>query len=280
MRVASFILPEGTASYGVVEGDTIRDAGAGLRAKYPDLKAVIAADAIGELRSADGESLATDSVSFIPTIQNPDKIICIGLNYLGHIKETGRDRPEYPSIFTRYPSTVVGHDQPMIRPKASDKFDYEGEFAVVIGKRGRAIAKDKAFDHVAGYTGFNDGSIRDYQRHTTQFWGGKNFDRSGSMGPWIVTPDELGDVDSQTLVTRLNGEVMQETSIGDLAFKVPDLIAYVSTITELLPGDIIATGTPSGVGFFRDPKVFMKAGDRIEVEISGIGTLRNTIADE
>ncbi|MGV0908054.1 fumarylacetoacetate hydrolase family protein [Martelella sp. FOR1707] len=280
MRVASFILPEGTASYGVVEGDTIRDAGAGLRARYPDLKAVIAADAIGELRSADGESLAVDSVSFIPTIQNPDKIICIGLNYLGHIKETGRDRPEYPSIFTRYPSTVVGHDQPMIRPKASDKFDYEGEFAVVIGKRGRAIAKDKAFDHVAGYTSFNDGSIRDYQRHTTQFWGGKNFDRSGSMGPWIVTPDELGDVDSLTLVTRLNGEVMQETSIGDLAFNVPDLIAYVSTITELLPGDIIATGTPSGVGFFRDPKVFMKAGDRIEVEISGIGTLRNTIADE
>ena len=280
MRVASFILPEGTASYGVVEGDTIRDAGAGLRAKYPDLKAVIAADAIGELQSADGESLAVDSVSFIPTIQNPDKIICIGLNYLGHIKETGRDRPEYPSIFTRYPSTVVGHDQPMIRPKASDKFDYEGEFAVVIGKRGRAIEKDKAFDHVAGYTCFNDGSIRDYQRHTTQFWGGKNFDRSGSMGPWIVTPDELGDVDSQTLVTRLNGEVMQETSVGDLAFKVPDLIAYVSTITELLPGDIIATGTPSGVGFFRDPKVFMKAGDRIEVEISGIGTLRNTIADE
>lgn len=280
MRVASFILPEGTASYGVVEGDTIRDAGAGLRARYPDLKAVIAADAIGELRSADGETLAADSVSFIPTIQNPDKIICIGLNYLGHIKETGRDRPEYPSIFTRYPSTVVGHDQPMIRPKASDKFDYEGEFAVVIGKRGRAIEKDKAFDHVAGYTCFNDGSIRDYQRHTTQFWGGKNFDRSGSMGPWIVTPDELGDVDSQTLVTRLNGEVMQETSVGDLAFKVPDLIAYVSTITELLPGDIIATGTPSGVGFFRDPKVFMKAGDRIEVEISGIGTLRNTIADE
>ena len=280
MRVASFILPEGTASYGVVEGDTIRDAGAGLRARYPDLKAVIAADAIGDLQSADGESLAVDSVSFIPTIQNPDKIICIGLNYLGHIKETGRDRPEYPSIFTRYPSTVVGHDQPMIRPKASDKFDYEGEFAVVIGKRGRAIEKDKAFDHVAGYTGFNDGSIRDYQRHTTQFWGGKNFDRSGSMGPWIVTPDELGDVDSQTLVTRLNGEVMQETSIGDLAFKVPDLIAYVSTITELLPGDIIATGTPSGVGFFRDSKVFMKAGDRIEVEISGIGTLRNTIADE
>ncbi|MGV0879768.1 fumarylacetoacetate hydrolase family protein [Martelella sp. FLE1502] len=280
MRVASFILPEGTASYGVVEGDKIRDAGAGLRARYPDLKAVIAADAIGELRSADGESLAVDSVSFIPTIQNPDKIICIGLNYLGHIKETGRDRPEYPSIFTRYPSTVVGHDQPMIRPKASDKFDYEGEFAVVIGKRGRAIAKDKAFDHVAGYTCFNDGSIRDYQRHTTQFWGGKNFDRSGSMGPWIVTPDELGDVDSQTLVTRLNGEVMQETSVGDLAFKVPDLLAYVSTITELLPGDIIATGTPSGVGLFRDPKVFMKAGDKVEVEISGIGTLRNTIADE
>ncbi|MGR6468327.1 fumarylacetoacetate hydrolase family protein [Rhizobium sp. PAMB 3182] len=280
MRVASFILPDGTASYGVIEGDTIRDAGATLRGKHPDLKALIGANDLQELTSADGESLALSSVKLVPTIPNPDKIICIGLNYLGHIKETGRDRPEYPSIFTRYPSTLVGHDQPMIRPKASGMFDYEGELAVVIGKAGRAIEKDKAFDHVAGYTCFNDGSIRDYQRHTTQFWGGKNFDRSGSMGPWIVTADELGDVDKQTLVTRLNGEVMQQTSVGDLAFKVPDLLAYLSTITELLPGDIIATGTPSGVGFFRDPKVFMKAGDQVEVEISGIGTLRNVIADE
>ncbi|MGR6429700.1 fumarylacetoacetate hydrolase family protein [Rhizobium sp. PAMB 3174] len=280
MRVASFILPDGTASYGVIEGDTIRDAGATLRGKHPDLKALIGANDLQALTSADGERLAIGSVKLVPTIPNPDKIICIGLNYLGHIKETDRDKPEYPSIFTRYPSTLVGHDQPMIRPKASGMFDYEGELAVVIGKAGRAIEKDKAFDHVAGYTCFNDGSIRDYQRHTTQFWGGKNFDRSGSMGPWIVTADELGDVDKQTLVTRLNGEVMQQTSVGDLAFKVPDLLAYLSTITELLPGDIIATGTPSGVGFFRDPKVFMKAGDQVEVEISGIGTLRNVIADE
>ena len=168
----------------------------------------------------------------------------------------------------------------MIRPRVSNKFDFEGEIAVIIGKSGRAIPKDKAYEHVADYICSNDGSIRDYQRQTTQFWGGKNFDRFGSMGPWMVTPEELGDPTESTLVTRLNGEVVQETSVGDIASGIPGLISYIPTVTELVPGDIIATGTPSGVGTFRDPQLLMKSGGRIEVEITGIGTLQNSIADE
>lgn len=209
-----------------------------------------------------------------------DQIICIGLNYMTHITETGRDKPAKPSIFTRYPSSVVGHDVPMIRPQASDWFDFEGELAVIIGKAGRNISEADAMAYVGGYSCFNDGSIRDYQRHTSQFWAGKNFIDSGSMGPWLVTADEMTDPAAQTMETRLNGEVVQSTPISDLAFNIPELIAYLSIVTELLPGDVIATGTPSGVGLFREPKLFMKDGDRVEVEISGIGTLSNPIRDE
>lgn len=280
MRISSYILPNGIHSYGRLEGDTVVDAGEALRRQFADLRALIAGDALTLLTSAGGDTLALADVTMLPTIPNPDKIICIGLNYLGHIKETGRDRPEYPSIFTRYPSSVVGHGQPLVRPAASHMFDFEGEFAVVIGKAGRHISRDAAFEHVAGYTCFNDGSIRDFQRHTTQFWAGKNFDRSGSMGPWLVTADELADPEAQHMTTRLNGEVVQSTPISDLAFSIPALIEYLSTVTELLPGDVIATGTPSGVGLFREPKLFMKPGDRVEVEITGIGTLANTIQAE
>ncbi|WP_010139814.1 fumarylacetoacetate hydrolase family protein [Oceanicola sp. S124] len=280
MRISSYLLADGTASYGLVEGDRLRDAGPNLRARHADLRALIAAGATGELAKAEGPELALSEVTLLSPLPNPDKIICIGLNYMTHIRETGRDKPAKPSIFTRYPSSVVGHAQPMIRPKASDWFDFEGELAVVIGKPGRNIPEEKAFDHVAGYSCFNDGSIRDYQRHTSQFWAGKNFTDSGAMGPWLVTADELTDPAAQTMETRLNGEVVQSTPIGDLAFSIPELIAYLSIVTELLPGDIIATGTPSGVGLFREPKLFMKDGDRIEVEISGIGTLSNPIRDE
>lgn len=282
MRVTSFVIPDGTTSYGVVEAEGLRDVGAGFRARYSDLRAVIAADALEEMRdvAALGPLLDPGSVTFLSPVPNPDKIICIGLNYMSHIKETGREKPAKPSIFTRYPSSLVGHDAHLIRPKASDWFDFEGEIAVVIGKPGRDILEDQALDHVAGYSCFNDGSIRDFQRHTSQFWAGKNFDRSGSIGPWIVTSDELSDPSAQTLQTRLNGEIMQQASISDLAFSISELIAYVSIVTELLPGDIIATGTPSGVGLFREPKLFMKDGDLIEVEISGIGTLSNIVLDQ
>ena len=281
MRVCSYLMADGAPSYGVVDGEAIVDAGARMRARFADLRAVLDADALDELRSGTGgERLALSAVTLLPPLANPDKILCIGLNYQTHIRETGRDAPQKPSIFTRYPSSIVGHGVDLVRPKASDWFDFEGELAVVIGKRGRAIPAASAYEHVAGYSCFNDGSIRDFQRHTTQFWAGKNFARSGSMGPWLVTADEFGDPAARSMTTRLNGEVMQSTPISDLAFDVPALIAYISTVTELLPGDIIATGTPSGVGLFREPKLFMKPGDRVEVEITGIGVLANAIVDE
>lgn len=281
MRVCSYLMADGAPSYGIVDGEAIVDAGARMRARFADPRAVLDAGALDELRSnTGGERLALSAVTLLPPVPNPDKILCIGLNYQTHIRETGRDAPQKPSIFTRYPSSIVGHGVDLVRPKASDWFDFEGELAVVIGKRGRAIPAASAYDHVAGYSCFNDGSIRDFQRHTTQFWAGKNFDRSGSMGPWLVTADEFGDPAGQSMTTRLNGEVMQSTPISDLAFDVPALIAYISTVTELLPGDIIATGTPSGVGLFREPKLFMKPGDRVEVEITGIGVLANDIVDE
>ncbi|WP_375691309.1 fumarylacetoacetate hydrolase family protein [Pseudooceanicola sp. LIPI14-2-Ac024] len=282
MRIASYITSDGTASYGVARDGRLHDVGADFRARHADLRAVLAAGALDELAAAAGQGgeLAQEEVTLVSPIPSPDKIICIGLNYMTHIRETGRDKPEKPSIFTRYPSSVVGHAQPMIRPKASDWFDYEGELAVIIGTPGRDIAEADALAHVAGYACFNDGSIRDYQRHTSQFWAGKNFVDSGAMGPWLVTADELTDPAAQTMETRLNGEVVQSTPIADLAFGIPELIAYLSIVTELLPGDVIATGTPSGVGLFREPKLFMKDGDHVEVEISGIGTLANPIRDQ
>ncbi|MGX1309533.1 2-keto-4-pentenoate hydratase/2-oxohepta-3-ene-1,7-dioic acid hydratase in catechol pathway [Amorphus suaedae] len=280
MRVCSYILPDGVPSFGVVDGDHVRDAGAALRSRFADVRAVLAADALKALEAADGDRVSLDALTLLSPVPNPDKILCIGLNYMTHIRETGRDAPKKPSIFTRYPSSVVGHGVPLVRPKASDWFDFEGELAVVIGKPGRAIPAERAMEHVAGYSCFNDGSVRDFQRHTTQFWAGKNFDRSGSMGPWLVTADALADPAAQSMTTRLNGEVMQSTPISDLAFDIPALIEYISTVTELLPGDIIATGTPSGVGLFREPKVFMQPGDGIEVEITGIGTLANPIVAE
>jgi len=282
MKLASYLLADGSPSYGIVNDAGIADAGAALRSKYSTLRAVLAADALAELTEAANSASPLDpaTVRYLSPITDPDKIICIGLNYMGHIIETGKEKPSYPSIFTRYPSSIVGQNEALICPKVSSWFDYEGELAVVIGKAGRSISEQDAFKHVAGYCCFNDGSIRDYQRHTTQFWAGKNFDRSGSMGPYLVTADEVGDPDALTLITRLNGKEVQSTSTGDLAFKIPEIIAYLSIVTELLPGDVIATGTPSGVGLFREPKLFMKDGDTVEVEITGLGTLRNPVRAE
>jgi len=224
--------------------------------------------------------LAFTEVSFLPPIPRPDKIICIGLNYMTHIRETGRDAPKYPPVFTRYPSSLVGHAENLVLPEASNWFDYEGELAAVIGTAARNVSVEEAMAYVAGYTCFNDGSVRDYQRHTSQFWAGKNFDRSGSVGPWILTADEIETLGELELKTRLNGQTVQSTSISDLAFDVPALVSYLSTVTTLLPGDVIATGTPSGVGLFREPKLFLTPGDIVEVEISQIGTLSNTVVKE
>jgi 2-keto-4-pentenoate hydratase/2-oxohepta-3-ene-1,7-dioic acid hydratase in catechol pathway len=221
-----------------------------------------------------------DEIEYLPPITDPAKIVCIGLNYKTHIEETGRPAPEYPILFPRYSDSHVGNGQPMVRPKVSEKFDFEGELAFVIGKEGRHVPEADALTYVAGYSCYNDGSIRDYQRHTSQFMPGKTFWHSGAFGPWLVTTDELPDPGAMTLVTRLNGEEMQRTGTDDLLFGVPELIAYMSSIAPLQPGDVISTGTTGGVGFSRKPPVWMKAGDTIEVEISGIGTLSNPIIDE
>lgn len=280
MRLVSFKRSDGTASFGYMDGDKIKDCGQALSGRFADLRAVMAAGALDTLHSADGPLVEMAEVTLLSPLPNPDKILCIGLNYMSHIKETGREKPKYPSIFTRYPSSVLGHGVPLIRPKASAKFDYEGELAVIIGKAGRHIAEADAWDHIAGYAPFNDGSIRDFQVHTSQFWPGKSFDDTGSMGPWMITPDELGDIGAAHLQTRLNGMVVQDTLINDLAISIPEIITYCSTVTRLLPGDIIVTGTPGGVGRFREPPLYMKPGDICEVEISGIGLLSNSIVDE
>lgn len=280
MRLVSFTTPDRGAGYGYVTEAGLHKAPAALRARFPDLRSLIAGDALAELAETAEAPVPLSSVTLVSPIPNPDKILCIGLNYAAHIRETGREKPKYPSIFTRYPSSVRGHENPLLKPVISDEFDFEGELAVIIGKPGRNIRAADAAGHILGYTCFNDGTIRDFQRHTTQFWPGKSFDDTGSMGPWIVMAEELPDPEAQHLRTLLNGQEVQSTPISDLAFGIGEIIEYVSKVTQLLPGDVIATGTPGGVGRFRDPPLYMFAGDRVEVEITGIGTLANPIADE
>lgn len=279
MKLASFTRADGSDGYGTIDGETLRDAHAVLGARYGDLRAVLEAGAVQDLAGA-GPEMPLSEVTLRAPMPNPGKLLCIGLNYLPHILETGRPAPERPSIFTRYPASYVGPFADIVRPSASHKHDYEGELAVVIGTRGRHIAEADAWDHIAGYTIFNDGSIRDYQTHTTQFWPGKNFDRSGAMGPWIVTPDETGDIREQTLTTRIDGQVEQQSPISDLAIGIPELIAYASTVATLEPGDVIATGTPGGVGNHRKPQLFLAPGMKVEIEITGIGILENGVIDE
>lgn len=277
MRLCSY-----DGGYGLMVGDMVHDAGEAFRAKHADLSAVLAEGALAELEGAAlaNPGVAAEDLTLLSPLPRPDKILCIGLNYMGHIQETGRDKPGYPSTFTRYPDSVTGHGQPLICPNASDKFDFEGELAVVIGTPARHVSEADAMDYVAGYCCFNDGSIRDFQRHTSQFWPGKNFESSGAMGPWLVTKDEAGAWEDMMLETRLNGLQVQHSPVGDLAFGVPEIIAYLSTVITLLPGDVIATGTPAGVGMARDPKLWMKDGDVVEVEITGLGTLRNPVQGE
>ena len=268
-------------SYGVATNGGVVNVGRTLN--YPDLRALLDAEALQEVRDyVDGRATecVLDDITLLPPVQNPEKIIMVGLNYATHVAEGGRDTPQYPMLFPRYANTQVGHGQAMIRPKASEKLDFEGELAFVVGKAGRHVAKENAYDYVAGYACYNDGSIRDWQRHTGQFMPGKNFIGTGAFGPWLVTTDEIPDPEVMSLVTRLNGEEMQRATIDDLIFGVPDLMAYITTFTELVPGDVVVTGTTGGVGAYRTPPVWMKEGDTVEVVISGIGILRNPITNE
>ena len=192
----------------------------------------------------------------------------------------GNRPPAYPAVFTRWPDTLVAHGAPLVRPKDTERFDYEGELAVVIGRGGRAIGRDRALDHVAGYSIFNDASVRDWQRHGGQFTPGKNFPGSGGFGPALVTPDEIDDLGAQRVQTRLNGTLMQDQPVADLIFDVPWLVEYLSAFTTLSPGDVIITGTPGGVGDGRDPPVYLQPGDTVEVSIGAIGTLHNPVVAE
>jgi 2-keto-4-pentenoate hydratase/2-oxohepta-3-ene-1,7-dioic acid hydratase in catechol pathway len=282
MKLVSFKFGERT-SYAVVAGDRLVDVAPITDEVGATLREALECDALPRIaRWAAGvkPGIALDSVEFLPVIPHPQKIFCAGINYRTHVQETGRDIPNHPMIFTRFADSQTGHLQPIVRPKVSQKLDFEGELAVVIGKAGRYIKAGQALEHVAGYSAYNDGSIRDWQRHSIQFVPGKNFPQTGGFGPWLVTTDEIPDPSTLSLTTRLNGEVMQQCQTDDMIFSVGALIEYCSSFTHLNPGDVIITGTTGGVGAFRQPPVWMKPGDIAEVEISNIGTLRNTIADE
>ena len=279
MKLVSFEL-KGRRSYGVATESGIVDMGGIAGAPQTLLDAIGSPDLIARLAGKGKAEVSLDEVTLLPPIWNTDRIICVGLNYRSHVKELGREPPAYPMLFVRFADSLVGHKVPLVRPKASSSFDFEAELAVVIGQGGRHIAPEKAMAHVAGYACFNDGTLRDFQNHAFQFLPGKSFWRSGSFGPWIVTPDEVGDISGLEIKALLNGEQMQRATLDDLIFGVPDLIAYISKVMPLRPGDIIATGTTGGVGAARTPPVWMKPGDVIEVSIEKVGVLRNTIIDE
>lgn len=271
----------GRTTWGVIDGETFRDAGAVLAAQYADLKAAVTEGLAGVAGAAiAADAFPLSEVEWLPVIPNPDKILCVGLNYEMHRKETGRAEVENPTIFARYSNSQTGHLKPIIRPKVSTDLDYEGELAVIIGKPGRYISRANALEHVAGFACYNDGSIRDFQRHTHQFTPGKNFPDTGAFGPWMMTPDELGPLDDLRIQTRLNGEVVQDATFGQMIFDIARQIEYCSSFTRLEAGDVIASGTPGGVGAKRTPPLWMKPGDIVEVEIDRLGVLRNPIVDE
>lgn len=278
MRWLSFRHKE-IESYGFINEDGfVVDAGKG--SKFTTLRSALAHRDYGGLDTdvaSDAPEYDLASIEYLPPITNPDKILCVGLNYKAHQEETGRGGEENPTIFVRFAEVQVGHKGNMIRPRESNTLDYEGEIALIIGRRGRRIKKADFLDYVFGFSCYNDGSVREYQRHTNQFTPGKNFMSTGGFGPWIMTPDEIGDLNKMELNTRLNGEIMQHAVSSDLVFGFADLVAYCSTFVDLVPGDVIVTGTPGGVGAARNPPVFMDEGDVISVSVDPIGTLEHQV---
>jgi 2-keto-4-pentenoate hydratase/2-oxohepta-3-ene-1,7-dioic acid hydratase in catechol pathway len=287
MKLMMFEKSGGTA-LGLVEGSSVIDLAAADASLPKDLAALIAAGpgALPSVKAAAAKAAASArlplaSVKAALPIARPPKFICVGLNYALHAKEGGHPIPTYPSFFLRVPTSLTAPGAPVIRPKASVQLDYECELAIVIGKGGRHIAEANALEHVFGYTLFNDVSVRDFQRKTTQWTPGKNFDATGPLGPWVVTADELPPgAAGLRITTRVNGEVMQDSNTSDMIFSTANVIATLSEFMTLEPGDIIATGTPSGVAHARKPPAWMKAGDRVEVELEAIGVLSNPIVDE
>jgi 2-keto-4-pentenoate hydratase/2-oxohepta-3-ene-1,7-dioic acid hydratase in catechol pathway len=285
MRLLSFRTEE-RASWGVVKDGGIVDVGKLLGAKIDTLGDALRAGAlprVRELADAREPSLALDDIHYLPTVPDPEKIICIGINY-GNRNEEYKDAeppPKHPSVFMRTPGSLVGHGETIVRPPESEQLDYEGEIVLVIGKSGRRIAERDAWSHVAGLSLMNEGTVRDWLRHSKfNVTPGKNFERSGSFGPWLVTADEFRDGEELHLTTRVNGEVRQDDTTANLIFPFARLIAYLSSFMRLLPGDVIATGTPTGAGARFDPPKYLKRGDVVEVAVAKIGSLSNTIVDE
>jgi 2-keto-4-pentenoate hydratase/2-oxohepta-3-ene-1,7-dioic acid hydratase in catechol pathway len=276
LKIASFRKGE-KERFGVVRDGAVRE----ITGQGASLLDVLREDTLGALKT--GAEYPLDAVTLLPPVTQPEKIICVGVNYANRNEEykDGTERPKYPSLFMRTPGSFVGHDQPLIKPRESDQFDYEGEIVLVIGKVGRRIAREQALDHVAGLTLCNEGSVRDWLRHgkfnVTQ---GKNFDATGSIGPWMITRDELDPAKPLALTTRVNGEIRQHDTTENLIFSFADLIAYITTFTTLKPGDMIVTGTPTGAGARFDPPKWLKAGDLVEIEVPGIGLLSNTVIAE
>ncbi|MGW1024872.1 fumarylacetoacetate hydrolase family protein [Streptomyces sp. NPDC002577] len=284
MRLVTF-RHDGHTGFGRLteDGGALVDCGPLLGGELGSVRDVLAAGALERVRAVtEGRSgdVKLADVELLPPVPDPAKILCAGVNYRTHREETSRPETAFPTVFPRYADSQVGHEQPLVRPAETEAFDYEGELAVVIGKGGRRIRAEDAFAHIAGYSCYQDGSARDWQRHSGQWVTGKTFPGTGGFGPALVTADEVDDVSDLHLVSRVNGEVRQSASVADLIFSIPELLAYISTFTPLAAGDVIVTGTPGGVGLFREPPVFLQPGDVVEVEISGIGTLRNPVVGE
>jgi 2-keto-4-pentenoate hydratase/2-oxohepta-3-ene-1,7-dioic acid hydratase in catechol pathway len=270
-------------SYGLLKGDGVIDLGARMGAAAPTLRDLLAlpdGQARAQAHLNESPDFALVQLQLLPAVPNPRTIACVGHNYEEHRVETQRDPTEHPSIFFRHPESLQGSGVALVRPHESTQLDYEGELAIVIGKEGRRIAPEKAWDHIAGVSCFNDGSVRDWQHHTRQFGPGKNFAKTAGFGPTLVTLDELPEDRVLELWTRVNGHVVQHARTDQMIFPIPRIVAYVSTFMTLMPGDVIATGTPGGVGVKRVPPLWLKPGDSVEVEISAVGILVNGVVQE
>ena len=282
MKLISFLL-HNIPSYGIVQGDDVLNLTPILGAQAPDLKSLIAHNMVDQAAKALAShkpDLKFADLHLLPVITNPNKIVCVGLNYADHVRETGRELTESPALFLRVSESQIGHGQNIVRPPESHRLDYEGEIAVIIGKGGRRISEAESWSHIAGYSCYNDGSVRDWQVSTTQWTAGKNFWRTGGFGPWMVTADEIKPDQKMTLITRLNGQELQRATTDMMIHSIPRQIAYISTFIPLEPGDVIVTGTPGGVGNKRTPQLFMKPGDVVEIEVDSVGILRNGIVDD
>jgi len=280
MNYASFVAADGSPTWGIIEAGTAYDLGPTGANLAPSLRAAVEQGLFGtvteeQYRAAPAHAEA--EIKFLPAITNPGKIICIGVNYKTHQEESGKTGQTAPTVFTRFADTQMGHLAPAVMPASTTKFDYEGEMALVIGKEAWHVSEEDSWDYIAGYGAYNDFSVRDWQKAASQWIPGKNFPSTGAFGPYLVPAADLGSTDALTLETRVNGETRQKASVADLYFPIPELIAYVTGFTRLSPGDVIVTGTPGGVGLFWGEGGLLSEGDVVEVEITGLGTLVNTV---